>query len=138
MNGFSILSDTICYVFFQGGGRKKEPAWWNFLIFCFSYVVVLVCFRGCFYVFCPPISHHIAYFRVHSLAKSVYFSWKINKNVFGQKKPFIQCRIIFAQSSRQVNIIVFLKDKIKHTYSVSFEYSCNFRYQWIIRIWITK
>jgi len=77
MNGFSILSDTICYVFFQGGGRKKEPAWWNFLIFCFSYVVVLVCFRGCFYVFCPPISHHIAYFRVHSLAKSVYFSLSV-------------------------------------------------------------
>ena len=71
----SVRHDLLC-VFFQGGGRKKEPAWWNFLIFCFSYVVVLVCFRGCFYVFCPPISHHIAYFRVHSLAKSVYFSWK--------------------------------------------------------------
>jgi len=74
---FQFCQTRFVMFFFQGGGRKKEPAWWNFLIFCFSYVVVLVCFRGCFYVFCPPISHHIAYFRVHSLAKSVYFSLSV-------------------------------------------------------------
>jgi len=45
--------------------------------FCFSYVV-LVCLGAVFNVFfCPPISHHIAYFRVHSLAKSVYFSLSV-------------------------------------------------------------
>jgi len=50
MNGFSIMSRQTRFVFFfQGCMGKKEPAWWNFVIFVFL-VVVLVCFRGCFFM----------------------------------------------------------------------------------------
>ena len=137
MNGFSILSDTICYVFFSRGWEEKGTCLMKFLDFLFFLCCCSCMFRGCFYVFVLQflITQHIS---ASILLPNQYtFPEKINK-IFGQKYPFIQCRIIFAQSSRQINIIVFLKDKIKHTYSVSFEYSCNFRYQWIIRIWITK
>jgi len=57
MNGFSILSGVVL--------EKKE-------FVCF-FLIFSVCSRG----FVLHFSHHIAYFRVHSLAKSVYFSLSV-------------------------------------------------------------